>query len=417
MQKELKCPKCGTMFSVDEAEYTNILSQVKNKEFEAEVARREAEIRQQLLVVQKAEAVKRDSDFQNAMSMKEAEIQMKESQLRELRQTLNGIEALKQAEKESAVLTEQKRVQEELVAKDREIARLLADAEMQQNKAALREKALEEKFSQELKAKQELVDYYKDFKSRMSTKMVGESLEQHCSDLYERTLRTAMPTAYFEKDNDISGGSKGDFIFRDIVDGQEYISIMFEMKNEVDTTVSKHKNEDFFKKLDEDRRAKGCEYAVLVSMLEPESELYNEGIVDVSHRYDKMYVIRPQHFITMINVLTKASKKSIEVQRQLALAKAQSIDVTNFESQLMDFKEKFGNNYRLASEKFRKAIEDIDKSIAALEKTKMELIGSENNLRLANDKAENLTIKRLTKGNPTMTKKFEEALLNSDLAV
>lgn len=328
MQKELKCPKCGTMFSVDEAEYTNILSQVKNKEFEAEVARREAEIRQQLLVVQKAEAVKRDSDFQNAMSMKEAEIQMKESQLRELRQTLNGIEALKQAEKESAVLTEQKRVQEELVAKDREIARLLADAEMQQNKAALREKALEEKFSQELKAKQELVDYYKDFKSRMSTKMVGESLEQHCSDLYERTLRTAMPTAYFEKDNDISGGSKGDFIFRDIVDGQEYISIMFEMKNEVDTTVSKHKNEDFFKKLDEDRRAKGCEYAVLVSMLEPESELYNEGIVDVSHRYDKMYVIRPQHFITMINVLTKASKKSIEVQRQLALAKAQSIDVT-----------------------------------------------------------------------------------------
>lgn len=415
MQKELKCPKCGTMFSVDEAEYAIILSQVKNQEFAAEIALREAEIRQQVLTEHNAQAIKRESDHQYAMSQKEMELQQRESQIRELEQKLSSVEALNRAERDRAVLTEQQRVQAVLVAKDQEIARLKADAEIQQSNASLREKALEEKYAQELRAKQELVDYYKDFKSRMSTKMVGETLEQHCSTLFEQTLRPVMPNAYFEKDNDASGGSKGDFIFRDSEDGQEYVSIMFEMKNETETTSTKHKNEDFFKKLDEDRRAKGCEYAVLVSMLEPDSELYNGGIVDVSHRYEKMYVIRPQHFITMINVLTKASKKSVDIQRQLALAKAQSIDVTNFESQLADFKEKFGNNYRLASEKFRKAIEDIDKSIAALEKTKMELIGSENNLRLANDKAENLTIKRLTRGNPTMTQKFEEARQNRGL--
>ena len=403
------------MFSVDEAEYANILSQVKNQEFAAEIARREAEIRQQVLTEHNAQAIKRDSDHQYAMSQKEMELQQKESLIRELEQKLSSVEALNRAERDRAVLTEQQRVQAVLVAKDQEIARLKADAEIQQSYASLREKALEEKYAQELRAKQEMVDYYKDFKSRMSTMMVGETLEQHCSTLFEQTLRPVMPNAYFEKDNDASGGSKGDFIFRDSEDGQEYVSIMFEMKNETETTSTKHKNEDFFKKLDEDRRAKGCEYAVLVSMLEPDSELYNGGIVDVSHRYEKMYVIRPQHFITMINVLTKASKKSVDIQRQLALAKAQSIDVTNFESQLADFKEKFGNNYRLASEKFRKAIEDIDKSIAALEKTKMELIGSENNLRLANDKAENLTIKRLTRGNPTMTQKIEEARQNRGL--
>lgn len=415
MQKELKCPKCGTMFSVDEAEYANILSQVKNQEFAAEIALREAEIRQQVLTEHNAQAIKRESNHQYAMSQKEMELQQRESQIRELEQKLSSVEALNRAERERAVLTEQQRVQAVLVAKDQEIARLKADAEIQQSNASLREKALEDKYAQELRAKQEMVDYYKDFKSRMSTKMVGETLEQHCSTLFEQMLRPVMPNAYFEKDNDVSGGSKGDFIFRDSEDGQEYVSIMFEMKNETETASTKHKNEDFFKKLDDDRRAKGCEYAVLVSMLEPDSELYNGGIVDVSHRYDKMYVIRPQHFITMINVLTKASKKSVDIQRQLALAKAQSIDVTNFESQLVDFKEKFGNNYRLASEKFRKAIEDIDKSIAALEKTKQELIGSENNLRLANDKAENLSIKRLTRGNPTMTKKFEEARQGSNL--
>lgn len=414
--KELTCPKCGTVITVDEAEYASILSQVKNQEFEAEVTRREAEIRKQLLAEQNAEAARQASSHQQALSQKDVALEQKNSEIAQLRQQLNGIEAIKKAEKENAVLSEQQRVQAALVAKDQEIAQLKSAAELQASQASLREKAKEEQFAQERKMLQEQVDYYKELKTRMSTKMVGETLEQHCSTLFEQMLRPLMPNAYFEKDNDASCGSKGDFIFRDKDGEQEYVSIMFEMKNEMDTTATKHKNEDFFKKLDEDRRAKGCEYAVLVSLLEPESELYNTGIVDVSHRYDKMYVIRPQFFIPMINLLVKASKKSIEVQRQLAIAKSQSVDVTNFENQLLDFKEKFGNNYRLASEKFRKAIEDIDKSIAALEKTKAELIGSENNLRLANEKAENLTIKRLTKGNPTMKKKFEEAAVQRALS-
>ena len=243
----------------------------------------------------------------------------------------------------------------------------------------------------------------------MSTKMVGETLEIHCSTLFNQNLRPLMPSAYFEKDNDASGGSKGDFIFRDSVDGQEYVSIMFEMKNEMDETASKHKNEDFFAKLDKDRREKGCEYAVLVSMLEPESELYNGGIVDVSYKYEKMYVIRPQFFIPLITTLVQANKKTIELQHQLAVAKSQSIDVTNFENELEDFKDKFGRNYRLASEKFKTAIEEIDKSITHLQKIREALVGSENNLRLANDKAEALTIKKLTRGNPTMKEKFEQA--------
>lgn len=242
----------------------------------------------------------------------------------------------------------------------------------------------------------------------MSTKMVGETLEIHCSTLFNQLLRPIMPNAYFEKDNDDKEGSKGDFIFRDFEDGQEYVSIMFEMKNEMDTTATKHKNEDFLKKLDEDRRKKNCEYAVLVSLLEADSELYNGGIVDMSHRYPKMYVIRPQFFIPLITLLVQTSKKSIEYQRQLAVAQSQSIDVTNFESQLTEFKEKFGRNYRLAAEKFQTAIDEIDKSITHLQKIKDALIGSENNLRLANDKAESLTIKKLTQGNPTMKAKFDE---------
>jgi hypothetical protein len=265
-----------------------------------------------------------------------------------------------------------------------------------------------------LEAKQKEVDFYKDFKAKMSTKMLGETLEQHCAVLFEQNLRPMMPHAYFEKDNDASQGSKGDFIFRDKVDGQEYVSIMFEMKNEADTTATKHRNEDFLKKLDDDRRKKGCEYAVLVSMLEPESELYNQGIVDVSYKYPKMFVVRPQQFITIITLLVNANKKSIELQNELALAKSQSVDVTNFENQLLDFKEKFGNNYRLASEKFAKAIEEIDKTISHLIKTKEALLSSENNLRLANDKATALTVKKLTKGNPTMKKLFDEAQVISE---
>ena len=239
--------------------------------------------------------------------------------------------------------------------------------------------------------------------------MIGESLETHCSTIFNAEMRPMFPNAFFEKDNDASGGSKGDFIFRDSEDGLEYISIMFEMKNEMDETATKHKNEDFFKKLDADRTAKGCEYAVLVSLLEPESELYNGGIVDVSYRYPKMYVIRPQFFKAMITLLVNAAKNTVSVKKELELARQQSLDVTNFETQLLDFKDKFANNYRLASEKFGKAIEEIDKSIDHLQKIKEALIGSERNLRLANDKADSLTIKKLTRGNPTMQTLFDEA--------
>ena len=255
----------------------------------------------------------------------------------------------------------------------------------------------------------EQIEQYKDFKARMSTKMIGESLEVHCSTEYNTRLRTLLPAAYFEKDNDASNGSKGDFIFRDYANGKEYVSIMFEMKNEMDTTTTKHKNEDFLDKLDKDRRAKGCEYAVLVSLLEPESELYNSGIVDVSYKYEKMYIIRPQFFIPLITLLVQTSKKSIEIQTQLEVAKSQSIDVTNFEDNLNKFKEGFAYNFNLASKKFKAAVEEIDKSIAMLQKIKDNLLGSENNLRLANDKADSLTIKKLTRGNPTMKAKFEQA--------
>ena len=297
------------------------------------------------------------------------------------------------------------------VLKDREqqILQLQNRITTAQNEAALNEAHIRQGYEQKLTQMQEQVDYYKEMKLRLSTKMIGESLEQHCSAEYNRNLRPVMPGAYFEKDNDASEGSKGDFIFRDFADGQEYVSIMFEMKNEADATANKHKNEDFFKKLDEDRRKKGCEYAVLVTLLEPDSELYNGGIVDVSYRYEKMYVIRPQFFIPLITLLVQTSKKTIDYQRQLAIAQSQSIDVTNFENKLNEFKDGFARNYDLASRKFHTAIEEIDKTIDHLQKVRQALVGSEDNLRLANNKAEGLTIKKLTYGNPTMKQKFDEA--------
>ncbi len=416
----IKCPNCGAEIRMDEAEYNQILSQVKTQEFAAEVAAREKEIRALLVSEQKAIELRRQQEQKDKLSEKDVQITV-------LQQKLENIVSIKKAEKQAAVLEEQSKLQQQMNAKDAEIARLKAESALQANNATLAAKSQKEQYEQamnaqkeqfvkELEAQKALVDYYKDMKTRLSTKMVGESLEQHCSTLYEQTLRMAMPYAYFEKDNDATEGSKGDFIFRDYADEQdrkeqkEYVSIMFEMKNEMDTTATKHKNEDFFKKLDEDRRKKHCEYAVLVSLLEPDSELYNVGIVDVSHRYEKMYVIRPQNFITLINLLVTTGKKTIEYQRQLAIAQNQSVDVTNFENKLLDFKEKFGYNYRLASEKFQKAIQEIDKSIKALETTKAALIGSENNLRLAAEKADTmLTIKKLTKDNPTMKKAFEEA--------
>ena len=313
---------------------------------------------------------------------------------------------------EIAVLKEQQKAQEDIKSKEAEIALLKAAAELDKQNATIQENALKDRYEARLKLKQEEVDYYKDLKARMSTKMIGETLEIHCSTQFNQMLRPMMPNAYFEKDNDASGGTKGDFIFRDFgEDGTEYVSIMFEMKNEADETATKHKNEDFLKKLDTDRRAKGCEFAVLVSLLEPDNELYNGGIVDMSYRYDKMYVIRPQFFIPMITLLVQTSKKGLEYRQQLAIAQKQSIDVSNFESQLEDFRERFGKNYRLASERFKTAIDEIDKSIQHLNKIKEALVGSEYNLRLANDKAEALTIKKLTRGNPTMKAKFEEARL------
>ena len=417
---EIKCPKCGTMFTVDKADYADIVSQVKNQEFAAEVAKREEELRAQYATREQLAKQQAEMQLQQSLAAKASEIEKQNSEINVLKAQLASIAQTKEAEKQAALLAEKQCLQESLLNKDAEIARLKADmqkqlgdlqnaAQLQAKQAELNIKQLNDEHRILLEAKQKEVEFYKDLKTRMSTKMLGETLEQHCAVLFEQNLRPMMPTAYFEKDNDTTQGTKGDFIFRDKVGEQEYISIMFEMKNEADTTATKHRNEDFFKKLDDDRRKKGCEYAVLVSMLEPESELYNQGIVDVSYKYPKMFVVRPQQFITIITLLVNANKKSIELQNELALAKSQSVDVTNFENQLMDFKEKFGNNYRLASEKFAKAIDEIDKTIAHLIKTKEALLSSENNLRLANDKATALTVKKLTKGNPTMKKLFEEA--------
>ncbi|MBR1505749.1 MAG: DUF2130 domain-containing protein, partial [Prevotella sp.] len=361
----------------------------------------------------------------------EKQLAEKDSQIARLEEKIKGIEISKQAELERelaaketeilqlkgeisqsqglievAVLKEQNKANQIIQQKDGEISSWKERLEVEKNDSMRREQDIRQGYELQLRQKQEMVDYYKDLKTRMSTKMVGETLEVHCNTLFNTTIRPIMPNAYFEKDNDASGGSKGDFIFRDFDGDFEYISIMFEMKNEMDETATKHHNEDFLKKLDEDCRTKKCEYAVLVSLLEPESELYNTGIVDMSHRYPKMYVIRPQFFIPIITLLVQTSKKSIALQRQLVLAQSQSVDVTNFESKLNDFKERFANNYRLASEKFQKAIEEIDKSIKHLQEIKANLLGSENNLRLANNKAEELTIKKLTYKNPTMKAKF-----------
>ena len=432
--KELKCPKCGSVFTVDEADYASILNQVRNVEFEADLQKRLEELKGRQEAEQKAKDALTREDFGRKIQSKDLEINNKEQEINRLKAKLQGFEDMKTlelsnalaakeliisglksdisrsaADKENAILKARDEMKATIGEKEKEIADLRMMNTLAQSQSQLEKNAIKEEYEAKLRLAQEQVDYYKDMKIKMSTKMVGESLEAHCATIFNGTMRPMFPYAYFEKDNDASGGSKGDFIFRDYEDGMEYVSIMFEMKNEMEDTAHKHKNEDFFKKLDADRTAKKCEYAVLVSLLEPENELYNNGIVDVSYRYPKMYVIRPQFFMPLITLLVNASKKSIEYQKELAVARSQSVDVTNFEAKLVEFKEKFGNNYRLASEKFRKAIDEIDKSIAALQKTKDALLSSENNLRLANDKAEGLTIKKLTYKNPTMKAKFDEA--------
>lgn len=407
--KELKCPKCGNVFSVDEADYASIASQVRNAEFEEELRKRIVEMRGRHEAEQKVRDVQAREDFGKRMQSKEQELYRKDQEIMQLRSRLEGIEEKKSLELANALLKSRDEMKELIGIKDKEIAELRSSSHLARSQAELEKKSIKEKYEEKLKMAQEQVDYYKDMKIRMSTKMVGESLEAHCANIFNGSMRPMFPNAYFEKDNDASGGSKGDFIFRDYEDGIEYVSIMFEMKNEIEDTAHRHRNEDFFKKLDADRTSKGCEYAVLVSLLEPENELYNNGIVDVSYRYPKMYVIRPQFFMPLITLLVNASKKSIQYQRELAIARSQSVDVTNFEARLLEFKEKFGRNYELASRKFKDAIDEIDKSIKALQKTKEALLSSENNLRLANEKAEGLTIKKLTYKNPTMKAKFDEA--------
>ena len=438
--KELKCPNCQHVFKVDEDLFESLANQVRNAAFDDEVCRRTDDIRQRISIEFQAKAKEIENNFSRRLSEKDMDLVKRDSELRSAREHLESLSREKEAEfdkkiaasnveierlkaiidrndsdRQIALLEERQATAEKLRLKDNEIADLRTSAATERNKAIERENNLKQQHSLELRQKQELIDYYKELKARMSTKMIGESLEIHCQNEFNRLRAMMYPNAYFDKDNDASDGTKGDFIFRDYADGVEYISIMFEMKNENDTTATKHRNEDFFAKLDRDRNKKGCEYAVLVSMLEADNDLYNEGIVDVSYRYPKMFVIRPQFFMSVISMLSQASRKSAGYMRQLEDARRQSIDVTNFEQQLNLFREGFDRNYRLASEKFRSAIEGIDKSIASLQKIKDALLSSENNLRLANDKAEALTIKKLTRGNPTMKVKFDEARRASSL--
>ena len=432
--KELKCPKCGNVFQVDEADYASIVSQVKNSEFEAEIQRRLAEMNKRLTAEQQLATSRTEQSFQAQLSKKDLLLGEKDTEIERLKMQLQNIESKKQseltlalAEKDQtiaqlnstiaqnndklqlAVMEERNKAQQSMQKKETELSQLRTALELEKREAQIHESALVKRHEDELRMKQEQVDYYKDLKTRMSTKMVGETLEQHCSIEFEQYIRPMMPNAYFDKDNDAADGTKGDFIFRDSEDGTEYISIMFEMKNEMDTTATKHKNDDFLKKLDEDRRKKGCEFAVLVSLLEADNDLYNNGIVNKNHLYPKMYVIRPQFFVPFINLLVQASRKSLEYKKQLALAQSKEVDVTNFEQKIEDFKSKFGRHYQLASNKFEAAIKDIDATIAKLQKVRDELLGSENNLRLANQDTENLTIRKLTYNNPTMKAKFEEA--------
>ena len=403
--KTLLCPKCGNVFTVDEADYAAIANQVRTAEFNTEVEQRLHAMEAQHKAEQELAATKTAKEFSEKLGKKDAVIAEKDRIIAELNSAIKSEEAKLQL----AVMEEQKKLQQTLQDKDKEILQLQADAQIAEAKAKNEADEIVKRYEVELKAKQEQVDYYKDMKTRMSTKMIGESLEVHCSTLFNQLLRPIMPSAYFEKDNEVLEGTKGDFIFRDYDGEVEYVSIMFEMKNESDSSSTKHKNEDFFKKLDEDRKKKQCEFAVLVSLLEPDSELYNGGIVDVSYRYEKMYVIRPQFFIPLITLLVQTSKKSLEYKRQLILAQSREVDVTNFEDKLLEFKKNFSGHYETAAKRFADAINQIDESIKHLQKVKDNLLKSEDKLRLANKDAEELTIRRLTYKNPTMKQKFDEA--------
>lgn len=419
---EIKCPKCGTVFQISETDYESIVKQIRDKEFEKEIKSREQqyqidkenavqlmqatieknlneqlnkknleinELKQHLKIIEEQTQNKLEKTYNEQLTQKSLEINELKNQIK-LKETENKLE-----------------IQNAISEKDKEIHTLHNKLELNKNEYLLKEKNLKEAYEEKMKTKDEQISYYKDFKAKQSTKMIGESLEQHCNNEFNK-LRPLFKHCYFEKDNDAKTGSKGDFIFRDYDEnGMEFISIMFEMKNEADETSTKHKNEDFFKELDKDRKEKHCEYAVLVSLLEIDNEYYNNGIVDVSHKYNKMYVIRPQFFIPLITLIRDLAMNSLQYKKELQIIQEQNIDISHFEENINSFKENFGRNYRLASEKFKKAIDEIDKTIDHLQKTKDALLASENNLRLANNKAEDLTIKKLTHNNETMSKMFE----------
>lgn len=457
--KEIKCPNCGKMFQVDESGYAAILKQVRDEEFEKELAQRENAIKNEkqsalklanaeseniinslkeklksteskmALEIEKAvnekdrelteksqkQLYESNSKIQQLQSRLETDINKMELRLKDeiakKEQEISNLKmqiATKNSEQDLAVSKAIAEKNQELNIKEQEIIALNSKFNSAENEYKIKENAIKEKFEKELKDKDELIGYYKDFKARQSTKMVGESLERHCENEFNKLRATAFKNAYFEKDNDARSGSKGDYIFKEFDEnGVEIISIMFEMKNEMETTATKHKNEDFFKELDKDRNEKNCEYAVLVSLLEADDEFYNSGIVDVSYRYEKMYVIRPQFFIPMITLLRNAALNSLKYKQELIEIKNQNIDITNFENNLMEFKDSFSRNYYYAHDRFIDAIKEIDKSIEHLQKIKEYLTKSDNHLRTANNKIEDVTIKKLTKGNPTMQSKFE----------
>ena len=388
---EIKCPKCGTMFQIDEKDYDSIVKQIRDGEFNAEIKRREEELRK--YTKSEIDSLKERLDFEkkSELSNKEIEIERLKNQIRQ--SEIENKYALKEA------------VQE----KENKIVNLENKIELSQKEYQLKEQNLIDIHAREIKAKEQEIELYKDMKLKLSTKMVGETLEQHCKVQYDEYLRPILKNAHFEKDNDAKTGSKGDFIYREKTDdGIEFISIMFEMKNESDQTATKHKNEDFFKELDKDRKEKNCEYAILVSLLEKDNDYYNGGIVDVSHKYEKMYVVRPQSFITIINILRNSALNTVETKRKLIEIQNQNIDIANFEEKMNNFKSAFSRNFKLASDKFDLAIEEIDKTMQHLQKIKDNLLGSKNQLRLANDKAEDLTIKKLTSNSPSIAKQIED---------
>lgn len=427
---EIKCPKCGSVFKIDEENYDSIVKQVRDSEFNREIENREKQYHKDKEATIKIVTNDVEKKFNEQLVAKDLEIANLKNKIdnnkinqdnaikqasmdveKKLNNTINNLKLqITNLENELKIKDTENnlKVEELRMTKDKDIGELVNKIEVNKREFELKKQLLKDGYESKLKSKDEIIAYYKDFKARQSTKMIGESLEQHCNYEFNK-LRPLFPNVYFEKDNDARSGSKGDFIFRDYdEEGTEITSIMFEMKNEADETATKHKNEDFFKELDKDRNEKKCEYAVLVSMLEMDSDYYNEGIVDVSHRYKKMYVIRPQFFIPIITLIRGVGVNSLQYKKELITIQNQNIDISHFEDNLNTFKDGFGRNYRIASEKFKKAIDEIDKTIDHLQKTKDALLSSENNLRLANNKAENLTIKKLTNNNPTMSRMFDE---------